>query len=99
MLSKFISSLDAREKGELYADLALDLIKMAPNDQGLRDYCHTLQKIAEMYFGCDPSSASLLSSEREMLDRGDWIRAVKSVRYRTSLGLKEAKDLCDRYRR
>ena len=40
----------------------------------------------------------LKAKERELIKNGAFVAAIKSVRERTHLGLKEAKDLCDRYR-
>ena len=41
--------------------------------------------------------ATLTCGEKFTLDSGRKILAIKSVRERTGLGLKEAKDLCDAY--
>jgi len=41
--------------------------------------------------------ATLTCAEKFTLDSGRKILAIKSVRERTGLGLKEAKDLCDAY--
>ncbi len=41
--------------------------------------------------------ATLTSAEKFTLNAGRKILAIKSVRERTGLGLKEAKDLCDAY--
>lgn len=38
------------------------------------------------------------AEEASFIRRGDQIQAIKSVRMRTSMGLKEAKDLCDAWR-
>jgi len=41
---------------------------------------------------------TLTATERSMVLARDYIPAIKSVRARTNLGLKEAKDLVDAYR-
>lgn len=40
----------------------------------------------------------LTARERQMVANRDWLMAIKAVRERTSLGLKEAKDIVDAYR-
>jgi hypothetical protein len=44
----------------------------------------------------DPNA--LHASEIDMIYDGRWINAIKSLRTRTGLGLKESKDIVDKYR-
>jgi hypothetical protein len=44
----------------------------------------------------DPNA--LHASEIDMIYDGQWINAIKSLRTRTGLGLKESKDIVDKYR-
>lgn len=45
-----------------------------------------------------PGLYDLTTEERQLIADGKPIHAIKSVRERTKLGLKEAKDIVDRYR-
>jgi len=44
------------------------------------------------------TSANLTSAEKICVETGRMIPAIKSVRERTGLGLKEAKQLCDKHK-
>lgn len=47
----------------------------------------------------DPNDPNALhASEIDMIYDGQWINAIKSLRTRTGLGLKESKDIVDKYR-
>jgi hypothetical protein len=42
---------------------------------------------------------NLNKNERDLLRAGQYIEAIKAFRYRMDCGLKEAKDVCDEYRK
>jgi ribosomal protein L7/L12 len=52
----------------------------------------------KMYFDKIQEDQELNSYEKELLDNKQAIEAIKSLRARTGLGLKDAKDKADEYR-
>jgi hypothetical protein len=52
----------------------------------------------EIQFKLVPGVDNLTAAEKRCIERGDHIYAIKSVRERTGLGLRESKDLCDHYK-
>ena len=59
-------------------------------------FCSFLEAIQKRIEN-DPSVLNLSTSERVLLEKGDIISAIKSVRARTGLGLRDSKDICDKY--
>lgn len=63
-----------------------------------RDAINLAQNMLSVYKSAGVNSTELTSDEKQLCKEGHPIRAIKSVRDRLNIGVKEAKDIVDAYR-
>lgn len=92
----FLDALSLKSKAALCIALAKDLAEHHGFYQ-VASYQTTLHQIANLYH-YDPNTIALNALEIDWVAKGNAIEAIRSIRNRLKIGLREAKMLVDNFR-